>query len=328
MTSTSIPSRSESGPRTNPRRDKLATTRALARIAHRDPEHLVERLALYAGDKLADDARLWAREIRSRSPNSSAAAAADELLHRSASVARINGAIAGTPFFVALVPGYLIYLWQEARMALRTAALYGHDPRSLRRTAELLAMRGVHRTVDAAEEALMAVRDAPLPDKPGARRSLAVWTRSLKRLLVLGGFMHPDGLVRPAGGRQWLVRVARRTAWAVGFVASWIVPMAGVITMAWACEYHARQLGHRSRALYAGEARAELGLRGGRLQPRAATRRPRRRGRLAVSSIAPLALIILVAVGGQAFGTLGLFTLIGAPVLLSVTALSALAARR
>ena len=51
---------------------------------------------------------------------------------QSAHVARIDGAISGTPFFIALVPGYLTYLQQEMRMTLRTAALYDRDPGNLR----------------------------------------------------------------------------------------------------------------------------------------------------------------------------------------------------
>ena len=59
-----------------------------------------------------------------------------------------------TPFLIALVPGYLAYLREEGRMVLRTAALYGRDPRELETTAEVLALRGVHPTVDVARAAL------------------------------------------------------------------------------------------------------------------------------------------------------------------------------
>ena len=69
---------------------------------------------------------------------------ADELRTQSARVARVDGAMAGTPFFLALVPGYVAYLLQEGRMGLRTAALYGRDPSALRTTAEMLSLRGVH----------------------------------------------------------------------------------------------------------------------------------------------------------------------------------------
>ncbi len=53
-----------------------------------------------------------------------------------ARAARIDGAVAGTPFLIALVPGYLAFLWQEGRMERRIAALYGHDPRELETCAQ------------------------------------------------------------------------------------------------------------------------------------------------------------------------------------------------
>ena len=88
---------------------------------------------------------------------------AEELRTQSAHVARIDGAISGTPFFIALVPGYLTYLQQEMRMTLRTAALYGRDPRDLRTSAEMLALRGVHPDVETAEAALNSVREKGSP---------------------------------------------------------------------------------------------------------------------------------------------------------------------
>ena len=52
----------------------------------------------------------------------------DRLGTQTARIARLQGMVAGTPFYLALVPGYMNYLWQEARMNLRLAALYGRDP--------------------------------------------------------------------------------------------------------------------------------------------------------------------------------------------------------
>ena len=69
---------------------------------------------------------------------------AEELRTQTAQVARIDGAVSGTPFLIALIPGYLSYLREEGRMVLRTAALYGRDPRELETSAEVLVLRGVH----------------------------------------------------------------------------------------------------------------------------------------------------------------------------------------
>src|SRR5436190_739991 len=114
---------------------------------------------------------------------------AEEVRTQTAQLARIDGAVSGTPFLIALVPGYLAYLWEEGRMVLRTAALYGHDPRELETTAEVLALRGIHPTVDAARAQLEKVLDAPLPEKPAQRRSLRTWVRSVHLLLIFGGFL-------------------------------------------------------------------------------------------------------------------------------------------
>ncbi len=51
-------------------------------------------------------------------------------------------------------------------MERRIAALYGHDPRELETGARVLALRGVHPTVDAAREALVKVLEASVPEKP------------------------------------------------------------------------------------------------------------------------------------------------------------------
>ena len=179
---------------------------------------------------------------------------AEELRTHSAHVARIDGAIAGTPFFIALVPGYLTYLQQEMRMTLRTAALYGRDPRELRTSAEMLALRGVHPDVEAAEAALISVRDKGLPDRPrtaaivahvGSQRLPAA---RLRRLHV------PVGRRRRQGTRG-RVRAAFGVLLGVGiWVTTWVLPLTFMIVMAWGCETHARQLGRRTLLYYDGEA--------------------------------------------------------------------------
>src|SRR5207248_2874999 len=102
-----------------------------------------------------------------------------------------RGAVAGTPFYLALVPGYLNYLWQEIRMTMRVAALYGRDPTALRTAAEVLALRGIYPSVEAAHAGLLAVQAAKLPPKPEKRRPLRLWVQSVRRLLVFGGFISP-----------------------------------------------------------------------------------------------------------------------------------------
>lgn len=56
-------------------------------------------------------------------------------------------------------------------MLRRTAALYDRDPRELEATAEILALRGVHPTIDAPRSALLEAHDVPSPrSRPSAGR--------------------------------------------------------------------------------------------------------------------------------------------------------------
>ena len=192
--------------------------------------------------------------MRSSHPDTPVAKIAEELRTQSAHVARIDGAISGTPFFIALVPGYLTYLQQEMRTTLRTAALYGRDPRDLRTSAEMLALRGVHPEVEAAEAALISVRDKGLPDRPERRRSWRTWVHSVYLLLIFGGFMSPSVAKEDTGARG-KVRAVFGVLLGVGiWVTTWVLPLTFMIVMAWGCETHARQLGRRTLLYYDGEA--------------------------------------------------------------------------
>jgi len=153
------------------------------------------------------------------------------------------------------VPGYVAYLWQEGRMVLRTAALYGQDPGDPRTTAEMLALRGVHRTPDEAAEALEAVRGTPLPDKPAQRRPIRIWVRSVRSLLIFGGFMSlPSEDDGHAVRHPRLKAVAGLAVAGAIWLVTWVMPVTFMIAMAWACESHTRQLGRRVVLFYDGEA--------------------------------------------------------------------------
>ena len=240
-------------PRSRIRR-MFSGSRDLWRVVYRDPEHVTERLTLYTTGRLGDPSREWAQSMRISHPDTPRAKIAEELRTQSAHVARIDGAISGTPFFIALVPGYLTYLQQEMRMTLRTAALYGRDPGDLRTSAEMLALRGVHPDVEAAEAALISVRDEGLPDRPERRRSWRTWVHSVYLLLIFGGFMSPS-VAEEDTGRRGKVRAVFGVALGVGiWVTTWVLPLTFMIVMAWGCETHARQLGRRTLLYYDGEA--------------------------------------------------------------------------
>jgi hypothetical protein len=212
-------------------------------------------LTLYAIDRLADPTRAWAESKRSSEPDTPVARIGEEQRVQTAQVARIDGAISGTPFFIALVPGYVTYLWQEMRMTLRIAALYDRDPRHLETAAEMLALRGVHPSAEAAAAALATVRDTPMPGRPAARRSLRTWVHSGYLLLVFGGFLSPSA-AEPSR-RSALDRLKSALSLLVAgaiWAMTWIVPFTFMILMAWGCESHARELGRRALLFYGGDA--------------------------------------------------------------------------
>jgi hypothetical protein len=264
-------------------------SRELVRVAYRDPEQVAERLTLYAAQSLGEPSLAWAQGARRAHPDAAPADLAEDLRVQSAKIARIDGAIAGTPFFIALVPGYLSYLWQEARMALRTAALYGRDPRTLRTAAEVLAMRGVHPTVEAAEAALIGVRDGPAPAKPDARRPLSTWVRSVRAILVFGGFLSSPTDDDRDGRSDRLRAVLGLLIGGAIWLITWVLPLTFMIAMAWSCETHTRQLGRRVLAFYDTDAST----------PRsaiAAAARQRERGHSKRQALRGIALALSIAV--------------------------------
>lgn len=236
----------------------FARSRALWRVVYRDPEHVPERLTLYTAGRLGESSREWAESVRSDRPDTHVAKIAEELRTQSAHVARIDGAISGTPFFIALVPGYLTYLQQEMRMTLRTAALYGRDPTDLRTSSEMLALRGIHPDIEAAEAALVAVREQGIPDRAEKRRSLRTWVHSVYLLLVFGGFMSPSA-AKEDKGTLGKVKAVFSVLVGVGiWLTTWVFPVTFMVAMAWGCETHARQLGRRTLLYYDGEATSVL----------------------------------------------------------------------
>ncbi len=222
----------------------------LAKVAYRDPEHVAERIALHSTQSLGEPSLEWAQRVREEREGVPRAVIAEQLRTDSAKVAAIDGAVAGTPFLIALVPGYLLYLRQEARMLLRIAALYERDPRELETAAEMLALRGVHPTVDAARSALLPVRDTPLPEKPAARRPWRTWVRSIYVVLIYGGFLSAPSDKRKEGAHPWVKTAIGVLFGVTVWVVTWVFPLSFMIAMAWGCDSSARQLGRRALIFY------------------------------------------------------------------------------
>jgi hypothetical protein len=287
-------------------RNSLRVPGVLVRLALYDPAHIPERLTIYSVDKQADSARSWAQRAREAEPETPVALLADVQRRRTVGTARIDGAIAGTPFFIALVPAYIAFLRQEVRFHLRVAALYGEDPADPGIAADFLVLRGVHKDTEKALAELDVVRANPLP--PHRQRTpLKSWYRAVVSILILAGFMQaPDenGPTQLTVGQKVLQVVRFVVAGAI-WILTWVVPVTFMIVMSWACESDARRFGQRVMTRYADEdaditvamARADRKAGGNRAVTVA-------RGALVVLSVAlPLALIASTVLAGT--GPLG-----------------------
>jgi len=283
-------------PRSRRVRAAMSVPRELIRIVYRDPEHLCERMTLLASQRLAAPAREWVQRTREAQPHTDVREIADRLGVQSARIARIEGAVAGTPFYVALVPGYINYLWQEMRMTLRLAALYGRDPAALSTAAEALSLRGVYPSVQAAEVGLLAVQAASLPPKPSRRRPLRVWIDSVRRLLVFGGFLSPpSGRHHPNLLSRWrdaLGLIAGAAVW----VITWFFPATFIAAMAWGCHTHARRLFRAAADYYAGETTPPK-------TPRLRVPQWRHHSKRELAHSAALSLSILIPIGFLVYAT-------------------------
>jgi hypothetical protein len=283
----------------------LRAPAALVRLAKRDPHHIAERLTIYTVDRQADGARAWAQRAREAAPESSPAVLADGPRRRTISTARIDGAVAGTPFFIALVPAYIAFLQQEVRLHLRVAALYGHDPADARVAADFLVLRGVHEDQATALAELEVVRATPLPPA-GQRTPLRSWYQAVLRVLILAGFMSPpDHDAGPSTGREKALRAMGLVLAGLIWALTWVVPVTFMIVMSWACESDARRFGRRVTGHY-GDEEEDIATAIADADRRAGGNRALNlaRGALVVLSIAlPLALIAATVLNGK--GPLG-----------------------
>lgn len=287
-----------SGARAHWRRARAAQSvpRELIAIVYRDPEHVCERMTLFASHRLAEPSREWVQETREAQPQASLREIAEHLGSQSARIARIEGAVAGTPFYVALIPGYVNYLWQEVRMTLRLAALYGRDPAMLHTAAEVLFLRGVYLSIEEAEAGLLAVQAVGLPPKPEKRRSLLLWIRSVRLLLVFGGFLSPPSGRQHHGLRSWLRDAVGLVAGVAVWVVTWIFPATFMIAMAWGCYTHARRLFRSALEYYAGEKLPTKSARERALELRQHTKRQ-------LAHTAALSLSITIPIGFLVYAT-------------------------
>lgn len=273
----------------------------------------------------------WAQRVRETREGDPRAVIAEDLRIDSARVAAIDGAVAGTPFLMAVIPGYLMYLQQEAVMLLRTAALYGRDPRGDEVTAEVLALRGVHPTLDVARSAVRAVRDAPLPEKPTARRPWRTWVRSVYVLLIFGGFLDAPSDPREQGAHPWVKTAIGVVSGATVWVITTVFPLSFMLAMAWGCDSNARDLGRRALIFYDGEAdsaHAAIAAAKQHKDPGHNKRQILRTALVALSFAIPIAFIAVIDHERQSTGITPLTAVGGLVALSLVIATTMIATRR
>ena len=223
----------------------------------RDPEHVPERLLLRVTDRVAEPCLEWAQKAKAGSGDVSDAATRE--YWRTVHVARMNGAVAGTPFFIALVPAYLVFLEQEYRLFLKLAALAGRDPADLAVAADFLVMRGVHKTQAESLAALELVKDTPAKP-PTDRRPVKYWYQSVMTILVYAGFLSaPDPDAKKESGFVARLKMLLGLAFAgVIWMLTWIFPLTFMMLMSWNCERDARKLGQSSLELWGLDGTAKL----------------------------------------------------------------------
>lgn len=222
----------------------------LLRSLRADPNHAPENITDFAVKSQAAQARQYAQRQREAHPEASPAQLSAEARRRTVRIAGIDGAVSGTPFFIALVPAYVAMLWEQARMYLQIAALYGRDVNDPAIAAELLWLRGVYPSVEEAKAELATLEKRRLQVKP-SRETLGVWVALARRFLVLGGFIEAPDPNAAKGSRL-------KTALSVGgFAAIWIVtcvvPVTFMLLMAFGCISGTKTLAGKAVAFY-GEA--------------------------------------------------------------------------
>lgn len=127
-----------------------------------DPVRAPEYLALAAVERFGPEARQWITEFRRRFPHVKPGYLAMLARTRFVRLSRYSGAVAGVAGGVGAVVDFGVLAWNQARMVIYLAAIYGEDTTSRDRAAELLMLQNMHKVVGTAQTALdVAARRTP-----------------------------------------------------------------------------------------------------------------------------------------------------------------------
>jgi hypothetical protein len=265
-----------------------APPRGLLSALRGDPGHAPERLVLLAVGALGEPAKAFVERERKAHPGASTAALSDRVRERTVKVARIDGAVAGSPLLIVLVPAFAAMLWEQARMALRIAALQGRDTSDPAVAAEIVWLRGIRPDLNSARAAV-AVAQA----HAGGKRTLRSWFELGWRFFALAGMVDPPDPDSPPAPR-WHAAVA-----AAGFLLFCVItiafPLTFMLALAFAGSTSTNALAHRTISYYGRDGYAS----GDEPLPVAAGSRARRLLRgvaIALSIAVPIAALAAIAI--------------------------------
>jgi hypothetical protein len=225
--------------------------RGLLRSLWAQPSDAPEQLMIAAAARLGEPSWQFAQRLRRARPTATPSQLSVGVRTQAVRITRIDGAISGSPFFIALVPAYVAMLWEQARMALRMAAIHHRDPRDPAIVAELLWLRGMHPSIEDAQTAVDRTRGRASREKR-AHLGLRGWYELGRRFLVLAGFLAPSepSAADPPRWRQALALVGFAAVWAI----TWIVPITFMLLMAFSCATSTRTLADRAHTFYGEDA--------------------------------------------------------------------------
>ncbi|MCX6387748.1 MAG: hypothetical protein NTX07_03345 [Solirubrobacterales bacterium] len=222
-------------------REAVRKQAELVRALKRDPGHLPELVILHAQRSLASGAQDWGRTA-----SATPAASARRAGRAARTASRLDGLAAGTPFLIALVPGYVASLWEQARLALRFAAMSGRDPSAMETAAEILVLRGVHPDSATATKAIEEAAAGEREDLgSGVRGHIATLWDLGRRILLFAAFIESSEIER-SRLRQILSLIGAGLIW----VTTWILPLTFMLLMSWSCEMATRKIDAAARGAW------------------------------------------------------------------------------
>jgi hypothetical protein len=185
----------------------------------RDPGRASELAVLHALPELSPHVKSWWPTWSQRHPDESPERLSRRVLRKSVHVAYRGGVIAGSSFYVGMVPAVAMIYLDQLIVVLRIAAIYGRDPTASERCAEILVFQGNYNSTSAAMAALQqAVADKECGRSPERTTGIAGALRQVPLMigLQMRKFKTPlDVLIAVTEVVAFFVPVVSIPVWAV-----------------------------------------------------------------------------------------------------------------